>query len=155
MPFLEVFQIILGCISPIIIAWFGYCASKNEKQTKKYIESQEELKKANNKLKDKENEELQKHFTSIENSIQSLADQVSKLEKSINTISEIDRRLDGLVEMSNINFEFCTSLSSVISSIGNALDSSNVIDSGTLQIDIAAHKAKADALVNQAVKIVY
>ena len=36
MTFLEIFQVIMTCISPIIIAWFGYSANKNEKQTKKY-----------------------------------------------------------------------------------------------------------------------
>lgn len=155
MSFLEIFQIIMTCISPIIIAWFGYSANKNEKQTKKYMESQEQLKQANNKLKDKEKKELQAHFTKLDNSIASLTNQVKNLETSISKISEIDKRIEGLVEMSNVNFEFCNSLSSVISSIGNALDSSDMIDSGTLQKDIAAHKIKAEDLVNRAVKIVY
>lgn len=155
MTFLEIFQIIMTCISPIIIAWFGYSASKNEKQTKKYMESQEQLKQANDKLKDKEKKELQEHFNKLDNSITSLKNQVNKLEASISKISEIDKRIEGLVEMSNVNFEFCNSLSAVISSIGNALDSSDVINSETLQNDIATHKAKAEALVNRAVKIVY
>ena len=155
MTFLEVFQVIMTCISPIIIAWFGYSANKNEKQTKKYMEAQEQLKQANDKLKNKEKEELQEHFDKLDNSITTLTQQVKKLEKSISKISEIDKRIEGLVEMSNVNFEFCNSLSAVISSIGNALDSSDVIDSGTLQSDIAAHKVKAEALVNRAVKIVY
>ena len=133
----------------------GYHSSKNEKQTRKYLESQEELKKANAKIKAKEKEEMQEHFDKLDNSINSLKNQVKQLEASINKISAIDKRIDGLVEMSNVNFEFCNSLSSVISSIGNALDSSDIIDSGTLQKDINAHKKKAEELVNRAVKIVY
>lgn len=155
MTFLEVFQIVMTCLSPIIIAWFGYSASKNEKQTKKYMQSQEELKQANAKLKEKEKEELKTHFDKIDKSINSLTKQVQNLEQSISKISEIDKRIDGLVEMSNVNFEFCNSLSAVISSIGNALDSSDVIDSGTLQTDLATHRKKAEELVNRAVKIVY
>ena len=155
MTFLEVFQIVMTCVSPVIIAWFGYSANKNEKQTKKYMESQEALKKANTALKEKEKEELQAHLDKIDNSINSLTKQVQNLEKSISSISEINKRIDGLVEMSNVNFEFCNSLSAVISSIGNALDSSDVIDSGTLQTDLATHKKKAEELVNRAVKIVY
>lgn len=153
--YLAYFEIIMTFLSGIIIAWFGYQANKNEKQTKKYLESQEELKQTQQKLKDKENEELQKHFDKLDNSISSLSVQVENLEKSMSKISEIDKRIDNLVEMSTVNFEFCTSLSAVISSIGNALDSSEVIDSGTLQNDIAIHKKKEQELVNKAVKIVY
>ena len=56
--------------------------------------------------------------------------------------------------MSNVDFEFCNSLSSIITSIGNALDSSDVIDSDTLQQDLINHRKKTEELVNKAVKIV-
>ena len=152
---LDAFQIIMTAITPIIVGWFGYAAAKNEKQTKKYIEAQEELKKANAVIKSKEMDEMQKHFDKLDKSISKLTKQVEVLEKSIDKVSEIDRRIDGLVTMSNVNFEFCNSLSSVITSIGNALDSSDVIDSNTLQQDLTNHKKKAEELVNKAVKIVF
>lgn len=153
--FFEYFERIVLCLSPIIIAWYGYQSSKSEKQTKKYIESQEELKKANEKLKQKEKEEMQEHFDKIDSSITSLSKQVESLNKSIGKISEIDKRIDNLVKMSNVNFEFCTSLSAVISSIGNALDSSDAIESGTLRDDLTAHQNRERDLMNRVHKIVY
>lgn len=145
----------ITCCSPIIIAWFGFVSARNEKQTKKYIESQESLKKANDKLKEKEKEELQAHFAKLEKSIGSLTTQVSNLEKSVGKISEIDKTINNLVEMSNINFEFCQSLSAVISSIGNALDSSDAIESGTLRNDLSEHQKRERNLVSKVCKIVY
>ena len=145
----------MTAITPIVVAWLGYVATKNEKQTKKYIEAQEELKKANAIIKSKELEEMQKHFEKLDKSICQLAKQVNILEESIDKVSEIDRRIDGLITMSNVDFEFCNSLSSIITSIGNALDSSDVIDSGTLQQDLINHRKKTEELVNKAVKIVF
>lgn len=155
MEFFDYLERIIVCLSPIVIAWFGLRASRNEKQTKKYISAQEELRQANEKLKAKEKEELQAHFDKIDTSISSLADQVSKLETAIGKISEIDKVMTNLVTMSNVNFEFCTSLSAVISSIGNALDSSDAIVSGSLQTDLAEHQKRERELVNKVCKIVY
>ena len=155
MEFFDLIDRFIVCCSPIIIAWFGFKASKNEKQTKRYMAVQEELRLANEKLKEKEKEELQEHFDKIDSSISSLATQVQKLEKSMNKISEIDKVMTNLVTMSNVNFEFCTSLSAVISSIGNALDSSDAIVSGSLQTDLAEHQKRERALVQKVCKIVY
>jgi len=153
--FFTYFERFVICMSPIIIAWYGAQAKKNNDQQKKYMKAQQELKDANDLLKVKEKKELQDHFTKLDNNIASLTTQVKNLEKSISKISEIDKRIDSLVEMSNINFEFCTSLSAVISSIGNALDSSDAIESGTLQTDLAAHKQQELALIGRMCKIVY
>ena len=142
-------------VSTIIVAWFGLQSSKSQKDQAKYLKAQEDLKKANDEMKVKEKEELQEHFNKLEGSIDSLTTQVKNLEKSIGKISEIDKRLNNLVEMSNVNFEFCTSLSAVISSIGNALDSSDAIESGTLQHDLLEHKKHETALINRMCKIVY
>ena len=153
--FFDYLERIVVCISPIVIAWFGYRASKNEKQTKKYIETQEELKRANDTLKKKEKDELQAHLDKLDESIGTLTLEINGLKKSINGISEIDKRLNNLVEMSNVNFEFCTSLSTVISSIGNALDSTDVIESGNLRNDLSDHQKKEHELIAKVCKIVY
>ncbi len=149
------FEKIVTCCSPIVIAWFGIVAARNEKQTKNYIEAQEKVKKANDALKAKEKEELQAHFDKLDKSIGALRDQVNNLEASIGKISEMDKRLNNLVEMSSINFEFCQSLSTVISSIGNALDSSDAIESGTLKKDLGTHLQTERSLASKMCKIVY
>ncbi len=153
--FFDYLERFVVCISPIIIAWFGYRANKNEKQTKKYMEAQEELKKANEELKNKESEELQHHLNKLDKSINDLTTKVNRLDSSISSIGEIDTRLNNLVEMSNANFEFCSSLSTVISSIGNALDSSDVIESGNLKHDLAEHQKTERALISKVCRIIY
>ena len=153
--FFDYFVRFMTCISPIVVGWFGIQANRNSKKQAEYIQAQEDLKAANEELKVKEKKELEEHFKKIDGSITKLTKQVAKLETSIGKISEIDKRINNLVEMSNINFEFCTSLSAVISSIGNALDSSDAIESGTLQADLAEHKKHETALLNRMCKIVY
>lgn len=149
------FEKIITCCSPIVIAWFGVVSARNEKQTKDYIEAQEKAKKANDALKAKEQEELQAHFDKLDKSIGALRLQVDNLEASIGKLSEMDKRLNNLVEMSSINFEFCQSLSAVISSIGNALDSSDAIESGTLKNDLGNHLQTERSLSARMCKIVY
>lgn len=153
--FFDYFERFVICMSPIIIAWSGIQSNKNRKQQEKYIKTQEDLKNANDKIKAKEKQELQEHFDKLDTSISTLTQKVEKLEQSIEKIAEIDKRINSLVEMSNINFEFCTSLSAVITSIGNALESSDAIESGTLLSDLTAHKKNELGLIGRMCKIVY
>ena len=153
MDLLSIFEVVVTSLSPIIVAWFGVSANKNAKQTKKYMESQEALKVANAKIKEREQQDLQDQLSSLDAAIKQLTQQVSSIEKSISVIPEIDKRLDNLVKMSAINFEFCTSLSSTVSAIGTELDSKTEIDAADLKLE--RHKQKEEELINRAVKIVY
>lgn len=152
---LELFERLMVCISPFFIAWMGYRSSKSEKQLKKYMESHEELKRVNAEIKEKEKKELQEHLSKIDDSISSLTKTVNTLEGKVDKIGAIDKQLERLVDMSNANLEFCQSLSSVISSIGNALDSSEVIPSGALREELNAHKKRERELLQKVFKIVY
>ena len=155
MSFLEIVERIIICLSPIIVAWFGFQANKNEKQTKKYFESQEALKAANDALKAKEKQELQAHFDKVDNAIKDLSNEVKNMQTSLSKLTEIDNMMTNLVTMSNNNFQYCTSLSTVISSIGHALESSDVIESGKIGEEIAAHEERERKLINNVCKITY
>ena len=151
----EIFERLMICLSPFFIAWMSYRSSQNEKQMKKYMESHEELKRISAELKEKEQKELQEHLSKIDKSIASLTKTVNTLEDKVDKIGAIDKQLERIVDMSNADLEFCQSLSSVISSIGNALDSSEVIPSGALREDLKAHKKREQELLNKVFKIVY
>ena len=155
MSFLEIFQVIITCISPIVVAWFGYRATRNEKATSKYIKLQEENKAIADKLKQKEKEELQAHFKTLEDSIGSMQTQITSMNDSIKKITEIDRMLSKLVKLSNLNFDFCNSLAGTISAIGSALDTSDSIRSYLLQSEMQRHQEKTQEIVNDVCKILY
>ena len=155
MDFLEIFQVVITCISPIVVAWFGLRATKNEKATAKYIKLQEDNKAMADQLKEKEKEELQAHFTKLEASIGSLQDQITSMNNSIKRITEIDRMLSKLVKLSNLNFDFCNSLAGTISFIGNALEMSDSFRSEHLQDDMVRHQDKTQEIVNEVCKILY
>lgn len=142
------------CLSPIIIAWFGYRANKNEKQTKKYLEAQKQTEEANKKVKEMEKADMDRHFSNIDSSISSISAQLRTMEDSIHEIKDLKTRIDNVIELSNINFEFCTSLSSVISSIGRSLANVDGIDEDRLNNVIEKNESIETELVKRVHKII-
>lgn len=151
----DYFERLMICFTPIAVAWFGLRASKNEKQTKKYMESQQQLKEANDKLAAKEKEDLQKKLDSIGSSVEAMQKQIDGLEGKIASISIMDQKIGQLVGLTNINHEFSLSLSQLVLAIGDSLDSSVGINSGSLKTEIERHKNTERELSARTGKILY
>jgi TolA-binding protein len=152
--FFNYFQAIVACVTPIIVAWFAYKAAKSEKQTKKYMEMQKEVETLNNSIKAKEKEEMKSQFENINSSISKLSQKMNEIEKRMQNFSNLDKKLENIIEISNSNFEFCSSLSSVITSIGNALDASDIIPTDQLRNDLRTHQENERKIINRVCKIV-
>ena len=155
MEFFDYFERIMICISPIVVAIFAYKSSSNEKQTKKYMEAQEELKKANASIQQKEQENLEKRLKNIDDAIRQINNKINGIDAKMGEITLIDKRIDNLITMSNANFEFCTSLSAVITSIGDALDNDERMDTKKLRSDIEKHKETEREIIKKVCKIAY
>lgn len=151
----DYFERLMICLSPLAVAWLGVQSSRNEKQTKKYMESQQQLKEANDKLEAKNREEIQRKLDSLGSTMESMKQQIEGLESKVASLTIMDQKIERLVEMSNVNHEFCLSLSQLVSAIGNALDSSTGINSGNLPVEMQRHQNLERQLATRTGKIIY
>lgn len=151
----EYFERLMICLSPLAVAWLGLQSSRTEKQTKKYMESQQQLKEANDKLEAKNREEIQKKLDNIGSSMEAMQRQIEALETKVASITSMDRKIEKLVEMSNVNYEFCSSLSQLVSAIGTALDKSTGICSDDLPAEMRRHHDVEHQLTARIGKIMY
>lgn len=118
----EIISSLITCISPIIVAYFGYIATKQQKQTKEFIDLQTKYNAQNDSIKKQEIDAQKKSISEIQNSIKVLRDQMIKLEQKVD-MDRINSRLEDIIDISQVNFEYSQSLSSVICAIGDCVDS--------------------------------
>ena len=109
---LENLNLIITCLSPIIVAYFGYISTKQQKQTKEFIDLQTKFNNLNEQNKKKEVEAQKKGIEGIQQSITELQTQMNELKSTVN-IKGINDQLKDIIEISHINFEYSQSLSQV------------------------------------------
>ena len=152
--FWDIAQNFITVVTPIVVAWFGYKQAKSQKQTKEYQELQSKYEAKKEELRKKEAEDQKAQFEEFKESLESLRGEVREI-KEAQTNSKVERDIASLVTMSNINFEYCQSLSKVIGSIGEALSNVPTVDSGTIDSALEKHKDEEQALVRRIYKISY
>ena len=143
------------CLTPIIVAWIGLMNSRSQKKTKEILEAQKRVEEAKAEIDRRDKAELNKKFDMITNSITDLKAQFSRMDKTVSDLSSIGTKISGLIELSSANLELCQSLSMIVSSIGDALDSTDGIDSGDLKEQLHEHRKKEQALTQKITKIIY
>lgn len=153
---LENLNLIITCLSPIIVAYFGYISTKQQKQTKEFIDLQTKFNNLNEQNKKKEAESQKKAIEGIQESITELQKQMNDLKSTVDT-KRINAQLKDIIEMSHINFEYSQSLSQVICAIGDCIDNSQI--DGTAAADfkkeLDRHKNTEREIMNRIVKIAY
>lgn len=154
---LEVVMTVITCLSPIIVAYFGYISTKQQKQTKEFIDLQTKFNTMNEQNKKKEAEEQKKAIEGIQKSINELQTQINTLKKSVDSLDGINTQLKDIMEISHINFEYSQSLSQVICAIGDCIDSASVDgdSANKFQSELDRHKNEEREYVNRILKIVY
>lgn len=154
---LEVVMTVITCLSPIIVAYFGYISTKQQKQTKEFIDLQTKFNTMNEQNKKKEAEEQKKAIEGIQKSINELQTQINTLKKSVDSLDGINTQLKDIMEISHINFEYSQSLSQVICAIGDCIDSASVDNDSAnkFQSELDRHKNEEREYVNRILKIVY
>lgn len=153
--FLKVLEGILTCITPVILAIIGLRQTKANKKVDDYAKAQSEIEGMRKAMDERQKEDLEQHFKKIESSIDRLQTQVDEMRSTVETLSKLDRQISSLIELSNVNFEFCQSLSTIVSGIADALDSTDAINSADLKEQLAEHRKTEQALAGRIVKIVY
>lgn len=152
----EVITSIITCLSPIIVAYFGFITSKQQKQTKEFIDLQTRYNAQNAELKKQEIEEQKKAIKSIQNTVEMLQSQVSSLQSDVD-MSKIDTQLENIIEISHVNFEYSQSLSQLICAIGDCIESAQISDAQTnkFKSELEKHQKEERSFVNRIFKVVY
>lgn len=160
---LEALTTLITCISPIIVAYFGYIATRQQKQTKEFIELQTKYNQQNEAMKKQEAEEQKQAIKSIKDSVDQLQHQFNELNGKFNSldqrmdISRINDQLNNILELSHVNFEYSQSLSEVICAIGDCIETANVgkPQAERFQKELERHKEDERKFVSRILKIAY
>ncbi len=150
---LDVLVKIIGCLSPIICAWIAYNSSVTTKKTKEYMELQAKYNKELEEKKDRETEEQRKAMDQMKKDIESLSQQVDNLAKSF-SMEDIHTKLEHLTTMSQLNFEYSQSLSSVICSIGDCIERADLNGTDEISKEMSEHRAREKEFANRLAKTV-
>ena len=155
LSFLKILEGIITCITPVILAVIGLRQTKANKKVEDYANLSKELAELRDKAEQRQKEELDEHFKKIESSFDDLKRKFTTISEQVENLSKLDRQLTGLIEISKVNFEFCQSLSTIVSGIADALDSTDAINSADLKKQLAEHHSTEQALAGRILKIVY
>lgn len=145
------------CLSPIIVAYFGYITSRQQKQTKEFIELQTKYNEQNERMKKQEVEEQKRAISAIKESVEKLQHQFDELNGKITNFEQINNQLDDILELSHVNFEYSQSLSEVICAIGDCIESANVSQDkvNKFQKELERHKEEERKFVSRIFKVAY
>ncbi len=153
--FLTILERIITCITPVILAVIGLRQTRANKKVEEFTRVSKELAEMRDKEDQRQKKELDEHFKKIEGSFDEFKKEFSGLSEKVESLSKLDRQLRGLIELSQVNFEFCQSLSTIVSGIADALDSTDQINSEGLKTQLADHHKTEQALAGRILKIVY
>ncbi len=147
---------IITCLSPIIVAYFGYITTRQQKQTKEFIDLQTRFNAQNDVLKNRELEDQKAAIESIQESVKSLTTQMSDLQQTVD-LNKIDRQLENILEISHVNFEYSQSLSQVICAIGDCIESAQINDAqaNRFKDELERHQSEERKYVNRIFKVAY
>jgi len=144
---------IIGCLSPIICAWIAYRSSVATKKTKEYMELQAKYNKELEEKKDREVQEQRQAMEQMKKDIESLSKQVDSLAKSF-SMEDIHTKLEHLATMSQLNFEYSQSLSSVICSIGDCIERADLNGTDEISKEMDEHRAREKEFASRLAKTV-
>ena len=154
---LDTITTLITCLSPIIVAYFGYITTRQQKQTKEFIELQTKYNEQNESMKKQEIEDQKKAIKAIKDSVEKLQQQFDELNGKFTSFEQINNQLEDILELSHVNFEYSQSLSEVICAIGDCIESANVSQDkvNKFQKELERHKEEERKFVSRILKIAY
>ena len=155
LTFFDIFERAITVLTPIILAIIALRQTKASKKVEDFTKTQSELVKAKEEIEKRDKEELDNHFKEIQRSIDDMKGQFERMDKTVTNLNNLQKQLSGLIELSSANMELCQSLSNVVSSIGDALDSTDSINSADLKKQLNDHHKKEQDITNRILKIAY
>lgn len=148
MDFLTMIERIFAIFSPIFIAWCGWKISVTDRQNKAYRELRQQYDESMEKQRKKEQQEQANAIASTAKKVDELTAEVTEIRR-IQENQNIAEDIHELTKLVNINFEYCQSLSDVVSTMGQTSNNKDV------QEAVAQHKKTEHDLVSRIYKIQY
>lgn len=144
---------IITCLSPIVCAWIAYNSSVTTKKTKEYMELQAKYNQELEEKKEREAEQQRQAMARMQKDIAALSDKVDNLAKEF-SMEDIHNKLEHLTTMSQLNFEYSQSLSSVICSIGDCLEHADIRGTEEIGKEMDEHRKREKEFANRLAKTV-
>lgn len=151
--FTAIFERLVMCLSPIICAWMSYRSSVSQKKTKEFMDLQAKYNEQTEQIRKSEAEAQKKAIADMHTDIDNLRTQVKELSDSL-SIASISERLQDLIQISKINFDYSTSMSQLISAVGDCIETGSPEDIATMRKDVARHKQFEHAMASELLKLI-
>ena len=155
MDWTTVITCVMSSITAIVVAAIGLYQKKKAEETVEYRRLREELEKEKQKQLEQEKKEEEQRLTSLENSVNSMKDDMQELTKT--NIVHINEQLNHLHVLQSSNMTYIESLSNVVLGIGEILDDSDTVsvnDKKKMAHSIDTHKRTEAELHNKLYNII-
>ena len=152
----NIFYLIMSAITPIAVAVLGYLQNKKLKNDAAYRKLREEKEQLEQQQKKEVDERNNKKLNTLETSIFKLTNDVKDLKEDVD-IQRIEQQLTQLHTLSEFNFEYIQSLSSIVLVMGETISSSDMLDNESktrLQHEVDAHKKKEIEMASDLHKLI-
>ena len=146
-------EVLLTALSPIIAAFFAYKTAVTEKETKKYVELREKYEKEMQSKREAAEAAQSKAIADMQADVKQLRKEMADWQKTIN-MNDVDSKLDCLLKVSKLNFDYSQSLSSVIAAIGDVVEKAEVGDVDTIREEIKRHKKEEMSIHSSLIKLI-
>ncbi|MCM1213992.1 MAG: hypothetical protein NC548_05680 [Lachnospiraceae bacterium] len=144
---------IITCLSPIICAWIAYNSSVTTKKTKEYMELQSKYNKELEEKKEREAEAQKQAMEQMKKDIELLGEKFDDLANQF-SLEGIHTKLEHLTTMTQLNFEYSQSLSSVICAIGDCVERANLNGTDEIGTEMDEHRKREKEFANRLAKTV-
>ena len=144
---------LLIVLSPIIAAYFAYKSAVTQKDTKKYVDLRQKYEKELEEKREAAEKAQQEAIKQMQQDLKDLRREMNDWKKSIN-MGEVDDKLDAVLTVSKLNFQYSQSLSSVILAIGDVVETSQVGDVDTIKEEMKRHKKEEMNISSSLLKII-
>lgn len=151
---IEIFETLITCLSPIIIAIIGYMQVRRDKSDKKYRELREQYDREKEAQAAKEKEEADKALEDIKKSIANMSAEIAEL-KALNEKNNINKELGRLIELTKLNYDYSHSISNLVTSIATDLQKSENIQHEEIDVALAKHRETTHELSTKLYKALY
>jgi len=154
--FISILSILISAATTIIVALIGVNQNKRAKESEDFKALVEENENIRREQEEQRRIEEDERLTRIENSIESLSAGLKDVRESF-SIEEIETQLSNLHTVGATNFEYIQSLSNVVTTVGECLSLSDVLnaeETSKMQKEIHAHREKESEINTRLIKII-
>ena len=155
---------IITIITPFAIAYLAYISTKKEKKEEKYRLLQKKAEQERDMLLLEKEEKKEEVFdklikdiaimkTDFSKDINNLNKRVEEIAKA-NNIEALNNQLSKLALISTVNFEYSQSMSTVVVTIGEALQKSTYDENNDISHAISKHKEDEKTLIGKMYKMI-